>query len=172
MCSKGCCKVGEILYDPQDDDNYTVDDIIDNNYNELKKYKAFDEMFEDNGHQNYLLPYYCVKIGHLDCLKYIAKLPEFMYHSDLADCAIEMDKLDFLKFIVEEIGDIRISKYSFKQLGHNCKEYVMDLTNGIYIPSKNKSIISDYEPSSDSESEAYTEKSETVNQTDSESDPE
>ena len=143
VCSKNCCKVGEIIYWDSDDDIW---EIIENN-KELENYKAFNEVFEDRGNENYALPEYCVKTGHLDCLKTISKLPNFMYHSDLAICATEYDNLECLKFILEELRDVNIP--DLKDInGPNCECYIKNihvLHNGPTTPS-NKWSQKSYSP--------------------------
>lgn len=121
MCVKNCCKVGAILYG---DSELDITDII------LDEYEAFNEMFNYFCNENYALPLYCVAIGHLECLKKISKEPNFMYHADLAVCAIEHDQIECLKFIIEELGDVYIpTKKDEIEIGEKCKDYVI---NNIY----------------------------------------
>lgn len=126
-CLKNCCKVGDILYCMSNE--YDMEEIIDMYENELQKYDAYIEMQEIGGHINYVLPYYCVEIGHVNCLKYISKLPNFMYHNDLAMCAIDNDQLECLQYIVENCPDIyMIESLDDWDIGENCMEYVKELT--------------------------------------------
>ncbi len=106
ICEKKCCKVGELLYNKEGFDD--ISDIVDNCIDELEKCEAFVEMQENCGDINYILPSYCVEIGHLDCLKYISKLPNFMYHSDLAVCAMEHGQIECVKWIIENMKDVHI----------------------------------------------------------------
>lgn len=121
MCSKNCCKVGKIIYGSIDSD------IIEENITELETYKAFNEMYIDCcGDDNYLLPSYCVSIGHVNCLKQISKEKGFMYHSDLAIVAVENDQLECLKFIIEKLGHVK-TEFDMETIGPKCKKYVEKL---------------------------------------------
>jgi len=120
-CTKGCCQVGQILYGTLDED-YDLSEIIESKESELEKYAAFHEMFEDGGDDNYALATYCVRIGHVDCLKTISKLPAIMYHYDLAVCAAEIDNVECLQFILEEMEDVKIP--TLDDAGPNCKTYL------------------------------------------------
>ena len=68
------------------------------------------------------------------------------WHTDLADCAIEQDNLEALKFIVEKMGRVKIS---IKEANENCKAYLsyllsnpnntFDKDNNLVIKEKIKS---------------------------------
>ena len=122
-CNKNCCTVGKILYRQLNDD---MDNIIFNNYNELKHCEAFNQMYELEVNQTYALAYYCVHNGHLECLKEISKEPYFMYHGDLACYAVEENQLECLKFIVEELKNVYIPK-EIDNVGQDCLDYVNEL---------------------------------------------
>jgi hypothetical protein len=123
-CDKGCYEVGCILFS----ENYdSCCDAEENESVNLSNHEAYNEIvFGEYGHINYALAAYCVKMKHIECLKKIYKNTDMLWHSDLADCAIEEDDLECLKFIVEVMGDVEI--YS-KHIGINCKEYVEKLGN-------------------------------------------
>jgi len=113
-CNKGCYEVGVILFGDEDAE--------ENQKDELSKYEAYEQICSgEYGHINYALAAYCVDKGHIECLKKIYKNTDMMWHSDLADCAIERDDLECLNFIVEVMGDVKICS---KKVGVNCKEYV------------------------------------------------
>ena len=127
MCTNGCCEVGKYVYgenstffDDEEDEENNDEDI------EIKHYPAYEAYFGDYGDNNYALPAYCLEKNHLECLKQISKEPKFMYHGDLAICAIESDNLEFLKFIVECLGDVSID-VKISDVGPNCLEYVKNL---------------------------------------------
>lgn len=121
ICSKKCCIVGNILYGPLLLD-HDMDEIIDMNQNELQNCEAYNEMMDTEGHINYVLPSYCVSIGHVKCLQDISNCPNFMYHSDLATFAIESNQLECLKYILKYLPDVSIpKKFKFK---NDCTLYL------------------------------------------------
>ncbi len=127
MCSKGCCKVGQYIYG-KDSKFFEYDSDSDNNNidgNEISHYEAFDALY-DVGNPLYNLPAYCVEIGHIECLKTISKEEQFMYHADLAMIAVEQDNLECLKYIIEEMGDVKLN-LNDQDVGPNCKDYVNDI---------------------------------------------
>jgi hypothetical protein len=118
-CKKGCYEVGVILYSDEDAEETQKD--------ELSKYEAYEQIWPgDYGHINYALAAYCVDIGHIECLKKLYTDLDLEWHLDLADCAIEKDNLECLKFIVEVMGDVKICSKN-KNVRKNCKEYVKQL---------------------------------------------
>ena len=125
MCTKNCCKVGDIIFVDWHDSDCQICDVIKRNGDILEKYDAFNEMFDNyGGHDNYALAWYCVKNNHLNCLKYISNIPGFMHHADLAICAAEFDNLECLQYILEEIGDVHVPE--LKDAGANCKFYMLN----------------------------------------------
>lgn len=118
-CDKGCCVVGSILYGENYED---IEDAEELEEEILIQHEAYTQIYQEEfGHINYALPSYCVSINHLECLKTISLEPNFMYHSDLAICAVESDNLECLKFIVEVLGDVQLE---FVEVGPNCEKYV------------------------------------------------
>lgn len=125
-CNKDCCKVGYILYS---DEYEGCADAEEQEGETLIKYEAYDAIYGgEYGHINYALASYCVYMGHIECLRNIYNNTDMQWHADLADCAIEKDNLECLKFIVEVMGDVTIDSKE-KNVGKNCEEYFKNLKN-------------------------------------------
>ena len=121
MCEKGCYKVGEILFsDTEEEEEPEID------------YPAYHEMTEPDedgfcGHLNYALPFYCMKIGHLQCLRDLSKHPrwQFMYHDDIVICCVDHDQLDCLRFFLEEQQlPLTRDDLSNIKIGPKCQDYL------------------------------------------------
>ncbi len=114
ICNSNCYRVAEILYGSLSDED--VQDVYDSEekyHNELKQYEAYNECSNsDYGHINYSLVAYIIKIGHLDCLKKIRKNKDInlQWHAGIADYAIECENLNMLRYIVENMGWVTITK--------------------------------------------------------------
>ena len=108
MCDKKILETAHILYGNsggfENNDCYSVSDREDYYYDILNRYPAYNEISNGKyGDINYALPAYCVYIGNNEYLKKMAtddKL-DLMWHSDLADYAIEQKNVEALKIIVE-----------------------------------------------------------------------
>ncbi len=123
-CDKGCYEVGSILYG---EDYEGCEDAEEKQGDILTRYEAYNAIWPgDYGHTNYALASYCVDVGHIECLKKLHGNVELQWHNDLADCVIEKDNLECLKFVVEVMGDVEI-KCKDKKLGRNCRKYVRGL---------------------------------------------
>ncbi len=123
-CNKGCYEVGHILfggeYEDRDEAEEKANDI-------LHTYDAYESIWAlDYGHMNYALAAYCVDVGHIECLKKLHSNVDLQWHSDLADCVIEKDNLECLKFVVEVMKGVNIESND-KALGNNCRDYVKGL---------------------------------------------
>lgn len=134
MCNKGCYEVGMIYYNIDDETGEC--DLYENeekHYDKLSKFAAFHEMGDGIfGHINYQLASYCVSIGHYDCLKKLHRnIPEFMWHSDLGECAIEKNcDVKILQYIIENMGHICISDdIDVSKINKDCKKYLYNLIN-------------------------------------------
>lgn len=123
MCDKGCVKVDKILQGELDEDELCDDrsEIIDIFDDQLSEYPCYLEIIDgDYGHLNYAVAAYVVKNGHFDCLKELYETTNgFMWHNDLASVAIENNRLNELKYILEKMGDIE----DIKVLMRNAKEH-------------------------------------------------
>lgn len=133
MCSKGCCEVGTYIYGKNS--TFFEDEDKDHDNDTIIQYEAFKALYND-GHPHYILPAYCVEIGHIECLKKIAKEEQFMYHSDLAQIAIEHDNLECLQYIVEDLGDVNVD-IDINNVGQHCKEYVCNIKKNKKKEEKN-----------------------------------
>lgn len=107
-CNKGCINVGEILYDNESE--YSISEIEERRQNELIKFDCYNEIYRhDFVDINYALSAYCVKIGHLNCLKILHQNGNLVWHNDLAIYALECNKINCLKYIVECMEDVEIT---------------------------------------------------------------
>ncbi len=115
--------------------DYDRREISDSFCDHLEHFKCFKEAVigYEYGHINYSVASYCVKNGHLNCLKYLHQNTQLQWHNDLAVVAIENSQLLCLKYIVEFMGDYKIYD-NYVCSNNECIEYISNLKVNQQIP--------------------------------------
>lgn len=128
-CQFGCFVVEKIICDEVENSVDTRSEIIDAKYDQLKKYKCFQDVEDgEYGHMNYAVIAYAVKHEHIDCPKKIHTELDSMWQSDLAIVATVSDRLDCLKYIMENMGDVFCGEHILNYDGSlKCKNYIRDV---------------------------------------------
>lgn len=120
-CNDGCIEV-ELFF--QDEDGTCRSTLEECYYNELNKYKCYQNI-NDYGHLNYAVMNYAASVGHLNCIKYLHKNTDVMWHTGLACVAAENNQLLCLKYIMEEMGDVSLDLNLYKHVNSpECKKYL------------------------------------------------
>ncbi len=127
-CQDGCVMVEKIIKDEVTEHDHNRWMIIDNN-DKLKKYKCFQDIKDyKHGHPNYAVMSYAVQHGHLDCLKKLHKEIDADWHAGLAEIAAEYNRMDCLKYIMENMGRVHCREHILKcSVSLECKEYITNI---------------------------------------------
>lgn len=138
LCEDECVLVEECLQGNFDITGCTEDEqeeleyidrwtIVDKFSSQISGYKCYKEIIEGTsyGHINYCVASYCVQHNHLECLKYLHKNTALQWHNDLAAVACTVGNIECLKYIVECMGDVKITTEDMKYVvSKECIEYV------------------------------------------------
>lgn len=101
-------------------------DIADQFSDKIKHLKCFQDAVigYDYGHINYAVASYCVKNGHISCLRYLHQINNMLkWHNDIAEVAIENNQLECLKYILYFMGNFLIKSENISVF-NECTEFL------------------------------------------------